>query len=296
MGEPSSRKITPQNINMKSLFAILFIFMLQTFSAQKDHDTYANGIFSFEENKAQKIFTDNTRIRQLPDVASPVLDSLNTNQDILIIKKEDSILKLGERAANWYKVSYQKEGKMSEGYVWGGNLCVDYRNKNGYDFLFGLTKTVKIKDGQFKDEEVQQNRAGVKMIKENILIDEVSFETGSGESLNYGTFNVESGHKLKNVELTLKATVSGEACGIPSYDQYILLKDKKLITLPQLINVGDADVYYHSEQFIFPNDKGGVSNTIIFKMEEMEKDENDREKKKYATKFYVWDGSSFNIK
>lgn len=281
---------------MKSLFTSLFIFMLQTFSAQENNDTYANGVFSFEENKTQKIFTDHTRIRQFPDLASPIVDSLSTNHDILIIKKEDSVLKLGERAAHWYKVSYQKEDKLFEGYVWGGNLCVSYRNKNGCDFLFGLTKMVEVKDGQFKDAEVQQNRASIKMIKQNMLIDEVSFETGSGESLNFATFNIETSHKLKNVELTLKATVSGEACGIPSYDQYIMLKDKKMIALPQLMNVGDADVYYHSEQFIFPNDKGGMSNTIIFKMEEMEKDENDREKKKYASKFYVWNGSSLKIK
>lgn len=281
---------------MKSLFTILFIFMLQTFSAQENNDTYANGVFSFEENKAQKVFTDNTRIRQLPDVASPIVDSLSTNHDILILKKEDSVLKLGERAAHWYKVSYQKEDKLFEGYVWGGNLCVGYHNKNGYDFLFGLTKTVKVKDSQFKDVEVQQNRASIRMMKQNILIDEVSFETGSGESLNYAAFNVESSHRLKYVELTLKATISGEACGIPSYDQYILLKDKKMIALPQLMNVGDADVYYHSEQFIFPNDKGGLSNTIIFKMEEMEKDENDREKKKKTSKIYLWDGTAYRLK
>ncbi|PZT97255.1 MAG: SH3 domain-containing protein, partial [Chryseobacterium sp.] len=96
--------------------------------------------------------------------------------------------------------------------------------------------------------------------------------------------------------LTLKATVSGEACGIPSYDQYVLFKDKKLIVLPQLMNVGDADVYYHSEEFVFPNDKGGVPNAFIFKMEEMEKDDRDREKKKRASKTYLWDGNSYKLK
>ncbi|MFC3158812.1 hypothetical protein ACFOEQ_10015 [Chryseobacterium arachidis] len=130
----------------------------------------------------------------------------------------------------------------------------------------------------------------------NTLIDEVSFETGSAESLSFGTFNIESNHKLQNVELTLKATVSGEACGIPSYDQYVLFKDKKLIALPQLMNVGDADVYYHSEEFIFPNDKGGIPNAFILKMEEMEKDEKDREKKKRASKTYIWNGNSYKLK
>ncbi|MGI9652170.1 SH3 domain-containing protein [Chryseobacterium sp. RLHN22] len=281
---------------MKTLFTVLFLFIIHFFSAQKEDYEYANGVFHFEENKTQKIFTDWTRIRQSPNVNAQILDSLPTNQQILILKQDETILKLGERRANWYKISYQKGDKTSEGYIWGGNLAVGYRNKNGYDFLFGLTKTVNKKDKQYPEINIQQNIAAIKVMEGNTLIDEVSFESGSAESLSFGTFNIESNHKLQNVELTLKATVSGEACGIPSYDQYVLFKDKKLIALPQLMNVGDADIYYHSEEFVFPNDKGGIPNAFIFKMEEMEKDDRDREKKKRASKTYLWDGNSYKLK
>lgn len=280
---------------MKPFITILFLCIIQFFSAQEEHYEYANGVFQFEENKTQKIFTDFTRIRQSPNVNAQILDSLQTNQQILILKQDETILKLGERRANWYKISYQKGDKTSEGYVWGGNLCVGYRTKNGYDFLFGLTKTISKKNPEF-DGTIQQNIAAIKMVEGNTLIDEISFDTGSGESLSYRTFNIESNHKLKNVEFTLKAMVSGEACGIASYDQYILVKDKKMIALPQLMNVGDADVYYHSEQFIFPNDKGGIPNAFIFKMEEMQRDEKDLEKKKNASKTYLWNGDSYRLK
>lgn len=281
---------------MKTLFTVLFLFIIQIFFAQEEEYEYANGVFHFEENKTQKIFTDWTRIRQSPNTNAQILDSLQTNQPILILKQDETILKLGERRANWYKISYQKGDKTSEGYVWGGNLAVGYRNKNGYDFLFGLTKTVNKKDKQYPEINIQQNIAAIKVVEGNTLIDEVPFETGSAESLSFGTFTIESNHKLQNVELTLKATVSGEACGIPSYDQYVLFKDKKLIALPQLMNVGDADIYYHSEEFVFPNDKGGIPNAFIFKMEEMEKDDRDREKKKRASKTYLWDGNSYKLK
>lgn len=280
---------------MKSLLTVLFLMVLQFFSAQEENITYADGVFGFEENKAQKIFTDRTRVRKEPDVKSEVLDSLQTNQQVMILKKEEAILRLGERGANWYKVSYQKGDVVSEGYIWGGNLCVGYRNKNGYDFLFGLSKTV---DRKSKDNSgtIKQNIAGVKVIEGTSLIDELYFDTGRGEELSYATFTIESGHKLQNVELTLKAMVSGEACGIASYDQYVLFRDKKLVALPQLTNVGDADVYYHSEEFVFPNDKGGIPNAFIFKMEEMEKDDKDKEKKKRSSKTYLWDGSSYKLK
>lgn len=281
---------------MKPFITVLFLCIIQFFSAQEEDYEYANGVFHFEENKTQKIFTDLTRIRQSPNVNAQILDSLQTNQQILILKQDETILKLGERRANWYKISYQKGDKTSEGYVWGGNLCVGYRTKNGYDFLFGLTKTINKKDKEYPEIVIKQNIASIKMVEGNTLIDEVSFDTGSGESLSYGTFTIESNHKLKNVEFTLKAMVSGEACGIPSYDQYVLVKDKKMIVLPQLMNVGDADVYYHSEQFVFPNDKGGIPDAFIFKTEEMEKDEKEREKKKNASKTYLWNGDSYRLK
>ncbi len=281
---------------MKPFITVLFLCIIQFFSAQEEDYEYANGVFHFEENKTQKIFTDFTRIRQSPNVNAQILDSLQTNQQILILKQDETILRLGERRANWYKISYQKGDKTSEGYVWGGNLCVGYRTKNGYDFLFGLTKTINKKDKKYPEIVIKQNIASIKMVEGNTLIDEVSFDTGSAESLSYGTFTIESNHKLKNVEFTLKAMVSGEACGIPSYDQYVLVKDKKMIVLPQLMNVGDADVYYHSEQFVFPNDKGGIPDAFIFKMEEMEKDEKEREKKKNASKTYLWNGDSYRLK
>lgn len=108
---------------MKTFFTILFVFVVQIFSAQEDDYVYANGVFDFEENKTQKIFTDWTRIRQSPNITSPILDSLQSNQQILVLKKDETILKLGERRANWFKISYQKGDSTSEGYVWA-EICV----------------------------------------------------------------------------------------------------------------------------------------------------------------------------
>ncbi|QXU49043.1 SH3 domain-containing protein [Chryseobacterium sp. D764] len=279
---------------MKTLWTALFLLMLQFFTAQ-ENEVYADGIFGFEENKTQKIFTDWTRVRLYPGVNTQIVDSLQTNQQVMILKKEETVLKLGERAANWYKISYQKGENILEGYIWGGNLCVGYRNKNGYDFLFGLSKTIDRKNKESNETE-KQNIAGIKVMEGNTLIDEVYFDTGRGEELSSAAFNIESSHKLQNVEFTLKAMVSGEACGIASYDQYVLFKDKKLITLPQLMNVGDAGAFYHSEEYVFPNDKGGISNAFILKVEDMEVDEKDREKKKSSSKTYLWNGSSYKLK
>lgn len=279
---------------MRFLMTGVLMLIFHCFSAQVSEEIYPDTIFDFTENKTQKIFTDWTRVRKDPDVKSQILDSLPTNQQVMILKKEDAVLKLGERAANWYKVSYQKADFVSEGYVWGANLCVGYRNKNGYDFLFGLSKTIDRKNEYNLVEK--QNIAGIKVIEGNTLIQEVYFDAGRGEELRSATFNIESDHKLQNVEFTLKASTSGDACSIASYDQYILFKDKKLITLPRLASVSDAGVFYHSEEFIFPNDKGGIPNAFILKTRDMELDDKDRERKTQSSKTYLWNGSSYKLK
>lgn len=281
---------------MKTLLTALFLLTLQLFTAQ-ENEVYADGVFNFTENKNQKIFTDWTRVRTEPGVNAQILDSLQSNQQIMILKKEEAVpvLQLGERKANWYKISYQKGDVKNEGYIWGGNLCVGYRNKNGYDFLFGLSKTVDRKNKSLNEIE-KQNIAGIKVMEGNTLIEEIYFDTGRGEELSTASFSIESNHKLQDVEFTLKAMVSGEACGIATYDQYVLYKDKKLVALPQLMNVGDAGAYYHSEEYVFPNDKGGISNTFILKVEDMETDDKDREKKKRSSKTYLWNGNSYKLK
>lgn len=281
---------------MKTLLTALLLLMLQLLTAQ-ENEVYADGVFNFTENKTQKIFTDRTRVRKEPGVNAQIIDSLQSNQQVMILQKEETVpvLQLGERKANWYKVSYQKGELLSEGYVWGGNLCVGYRNKNGYDFLFGLSKTIEKKTKPLNEVE-KKNIAGIKVMEGNTLVDEVYFDTGKGEELSFASFNIESNHKLDNVELTLKAMVSGEACGIATYDQYALFRDKKLVALPQLMNVGDAGAYYHSEEYVFPNDKGGIPNAFILKVEDMEVDEKDREEKKRSSKTYLWNGSFYQLK
>ncbi|WP_347216324.1 hypothetical protein [Chryseobacterium sp.] len=95
---------------MKTLWTALFLLMLQFFTAQ-ENEVYADGVFNFTENKSQKIFTDWTRVRKEPGVNAHILDSLQANQQIMILKKEESVpvLQLGERRANCIKFLIKKE-------------------------------------------------------------------------------------------------------------------------------------------------------------------------------------------
>lgn len=267
------------------LFSALFCFSL--INAQDE--IYTNGVFDFEENSPHKIFAKGTLIRKNPDIKASITDTLNSNHDIFVERKTDSKFMFGARSAHWYKISYKKNGAEKSGYVWGANLCVGYRSRNGKDFLFGLNPS-ELRTSKESGEKFFQNIGSVKVMSGNVLLNEAFFDTGFGEELSTKSFTIEEGKGLSNVEYVVKAHVSGEACGIGSYDHFLLYGNDSLVALPNLVNVGDADVYHHSEEYIFPSDKGGKPGKILFKMKEMEKDEKEKEHYKRSSKTYTWDG------
>jgi len=56
-----------------------------------------------------------------------------------------------------------------------------------------------------------------------------------------------------------RISFSGEACGIPTLHYYFGWNEKEFLELPEKYDVGDAGVYYHTEEFVFPKEKGGTN-------------------------------------
>jgi hypothetical protein len=108
-----------------------------------------------------------------------------------------------------------------------------------------------------------------------------------------------NGWGLKNVNSIYRISLSGEACGIPTYHYYFGWTGKKILLLPQKYQVGDAGIFYHTEEFIFPNEKKGEQNTIIKQIIEAEIiDENMVDNKflvKKELEYYSWNGMTFKL-
>ena len=69
--------------------------------------------------------------------------------------------------------------------------------------------------------------------------------------------------------------------------------------LPEKYEVGDAGVFYHTEEFIFPNEKKGMQNTIIKQIIEAEIIDENAEDYKFLIKkeveYYSWNGLNFKL-
>lgn len=272
---------------MKKIFQIFFFLFSIIIFSQEESEEYS--AFNFEKNTFQRILIDKTKLRINPELNTLILDSLPINQEVKILSRTKKLTKIGERNAPWFKISYDKNGKTNEGYIWGGNLALGHRKYKDIQFLFGVVATQKIKDkdyNSYHDETI----ARVIALRENTVISERNFEMGSSENLNSFGFTFIENKNLKNVDFIIKTYVSGDACAIPTYDQYFFWTNNSFYKLPKLMSVSDAGIFHYEESYIFPNLKKVKANTILKIIEKSETDENDKTKTSKKTKTYFWDG------
>lgn len=269
---------------------LLTLIVLSVFSTILNaQDVTYQSAFEFNKGDTARIFNNWTRVRSGPYAEAEILDSLPTNTNVIIKQRTDSVFLLGTRQARWYEIFYTKNNIIHEGFLWGSNLCLGQTVKNGYDILFGISKNSATYDKVSKIN-FQENLASVKVMSDQGLVDEYFFKVGTFESVSAVALGFDS-VRLKNVDFVIKALTSGEACGIASYDQYLLFTNQKLVALPILTNVGDADLYHYSENFYFTRDRKNSLDKITLNTEQYEKDETTQKEKTVRKKtVYTWDG------
>ncbi|OPB98114.1 peptide-binding protein [Elizabethkingia occulta] len=249
-------------------------------------EAYENYIFHKEVGSTAKIFVDKTNIRDLPGLTGNVVDALPQGTSVKIIQETNIINKIQERSAQWYKIQYN--GK--EGYVWGANLSVANKLVDGKEFLFGVSGTQKVID----IEGISSNalKGEVSVLENGKILGSGVFNAGTMENIAGVEFKVDKTKRFKNVDYIIQVSVSGEACGIPTYEQtYFMKKEGFLVALPLLQSVSDAGEYYHIEKYDFHMK---VMNQFFMTTEEAENANSDNNEYKMdgftKTAVYEWDG------
>lgn len=277
---------------MKYLFSFLAILTFSTIFAQENNNDdsnqiYESYVFQQEKNNMANVYVDNLKVRDIPNIYGQVIDSLSQNKIVKIVEVSEEIMRLGERSAKWVKISYDKK----QGYIWSGNLAIKKFSKNNIELLLGLPKTEILTN----EEGIKYNNviAGIKYFKNGKLVDEKMFPVGTIENLAYHDFIISESKNLKNVDYTAIALFTGEACGIPSYEQNIFIQNNQLFLLPKTVSIGDADIYNDSEIIELPSKDNRLNNQFIFTKELVEKDENEKTIGEKTTIIYNWDGEAY---
>jgi hypothetical protein len=284
---------------MKYLLLILCcVSILNNTQAQEGEpqNSVSASISQWQIGDAFTLVTD-ANVREKPTTQSTVLTKLAIGSPIKIEEVTTDSFVVNGFKAPWCKISFDNDSK--KGYLWGGFIATvvlkDIETSDNMMNPTGQTEGVTFLGGvsawdEKKSKMTMQLRAmrGTKEI--------TRYEFVSTGDLSYEvTLKVEESGNFKNVLKTLTFSTGYPACGYPWSDNLIFYtKDKKLTKVLETTSVGDGGVFYASENYILPYDKGGIASHIIVTSDQAEFEEKGSElipiNQKYSLKLYKWDG------
>lgn len=272
------------------LFFTLF-FQLSSYAQETNIHNY---YFPGDDTNAM-IGVKNCYIRKAPSTTAQILDSLQIGKEIKVIKSTENGLKLKGISVSWAEIEYTNNfGVLTNGFIWKGFLAVGYAINENFKYLTTIDKLeIKVEE----EYEIQNFSISVKILNSNnTVLDQKTFQKYLGESFYFENKTIGS-LGLSNLKDIYRISFNGEACGIPSFYYYFGWNGKKIVQLLEKMNVWDADVFYHTENLIFPKEKGGKPDLILKKTEEAEQTE-ENEGVYHITEWdeeYKWTGEKISL-
>lgn len=282
----------------KIIFILLFTNFI--FSQEIPSENY----FWFRINQIGEneeiIGVKNCYIREEASTNSTLLDSLQIGAKIKVKRNTEEYLNIKGLNLSWVEIEYNKNNETKTGYVWKGFIALESTTNGNTTFLTTFdSKFNKKTEKKGNDYIGEFYKISVKAIdSKNQIINEKSFTKELYESIFFSN-SVIGSWGLKDLSNVYRISFSGEACGIPTYHYYFGWNGKEFLTLPEKFDVGDAGAYYHTEEFLFPKEKGGQANTIIKNITEGENTDENFESYTFLVKksieYYSWDGKNFKL-
>ncbi len=250
------------------------------------------------------IFADTALIRVSPDTKQAPLDTLFAGDNVTVTGVAAKALTIRGLKGPWLTINYSKNGTAKSGYIWQGLVSCFPLRRGDVKFVFGIERradSTYTEDG--RKDTIKRFLVKLKVVKNGQILAKSSVVTYDDEGAQYCYGRIMSGMGLTNVQNIAVLQFGGEACGIMLYEYYFALtKNNQLIHLPDKESVSDAGSFYHSENFIFPNEKNGKPDTIVWnKLVEEDTEKTDKKgnpilkvtEKKSA--IYTWDGVNEKI-
>ncbi len=283
---------------MKSVFfgLVLFCFAISPLTAQYTPDPwmrYEGSLEGFMVDSQYFTMVTDANLRDKPGTQSKVLTKLpiGTSVKVLAVAEEQYTQRGVELP--WVKVSANLLDGKREGYLWGGFLALahiqtpdeEYMPNQGVLYLTGVAAY---------DTTKHQLTVQVRAAKDGKEIAKTEFTT-SGDLSYYPSFAVDYS-PFTGVKALLMLNYYYPACGYPSGDNLLFWKeDGTLVKVLETSSVSDGGVFYSSESYILPTDKGGIGDHILVVKDESEFEEkgNDlvRSRQTYGATLYKWTGS-----
>ncbi|TET24732.1 MAG: SH3 domain-containing protein, partial [Candidatus Cloacimonadota bacterium] len=101
-------------------FTVLFV--LSSLIADPEYSVYDCG--QFVSGSTVNLFGNNVNVREAPSIDAKIVQTLPIGYPAEIISKSETMYTLNDYTTHWYNVSFEYEGEISTGYIWGGLLSI----------------------------------------------------------------------------------------------------------------------------------------------------------------------------
>ncbi|MCC6726408.1 MAG: SH3 domain-containing protein [Saprospiraceae bacterium] len=284
---------------MKSvLFFFAFCFATAPLAAQYIPDPWMRDEGTLEgfviDSQYYTMVTD-ANFRNGPGTNSKVMAKLPIGSAVKILEVANENYTSKGVTLPWVKVRIEKkaEGSPMEGYIWGGFLALahiqtpneEYVPNPGVLYLTGVSAY---------DSTKHEITVQVRAAKDGKEVAKTEFTT-SGDLSYYPSFAVDYS-PFMGVKALLMVNYYYPACGYPSGDNLLFWKqDDTMQRVLELSSVSDGGVFYSSEDYILPTDKGGIGDHILVVKDmsefgEMGEAGQARIKQEYSVILYKWTG------
>lgn len=278
---------------------LLFVFALMAahfLFAQDASDAWMHSDGSLEGfvvgNQYFTLVSD-ANLREKSNTQSAVITKLPIATPVEIISVSTDSLNLRGVKLPWVQVRTKGAQPAQTGYLWGGFLALasiqtpndEYIPNPGVQYLTGVTAY---------DENKHQISVQVRAAKDGKELAKCEFVT-NGELSYYPSFELmmESFPKVKAV---LSVNYYYPACGYPSGNSLLFWQENNQLTkVLETSSVSDGGVFYDSEEFILPSQRGGIGDHVIVTQDHSEFEEKDndfvRTKQSIGLRLYKWNGT-----
>jgi hypothetical protein len=257
----------------------------------------------FSLGSTQTIFPDTAYIRNAPSGSAAAMDSLYAFETLKIVKRMKESLTLGRKTAAWYQVSFQRNGAARLGYLWGGAMALKAFKHQGVQFAAGMLSypdAAAMSPEDSAGDLRYKNTFAIKA-KSATARDECHFNISRESGYFYEETDSNGVVTDKHVQAAkglpagasfiVHFGMSGEACGIPTYDISAAWNGRNLIRMPLIESNADGGQWLYEEAFVYPGQKGGKPGELRVKQTSSESvDENsDKMKTEITWRSYRYD-------
>lgn len=281
---------------MKTILSIITLcFALSSLTAQYIPDPWMRDEGTLEgfvvDSQYFTMVTD-ANLREKPGTQSKVLTKLPIGTSLAMLEVSGETYSQRGVTLPWVKVRASLASGSKEGYLWGGFLALahlqtpdeEYMPNRGVLYLTGVTAC---------DLTKNQITVQVRIAKDGKELSKTEFTT-NGDLSYYPSFGVDYS-PFAGVKALLMVNYYYPACGYPSGDNLLFWKEDGTLTkVLETSSVSDGGVYYDSESYILPTDKGGIGDHILVVKDTSEFEEKGNElvrsKQTYSINLYKWTG------